>query len=233
MKDQDESLSFNVIVVDSRPLLEGKSFSSRQHDIPINWSRLTHLTHGVESLTINPGRALLKSLISQNLPCTYVLLPLLSTLLPRASLVLLGASALHSDGSLYSRAGTALIAMLAKEHRVPVVACVETYKFGEKVVLDAVACNELGEVGDLLEIPFGIVPGSSVRAGSGLGFGERDEDEEDFGRKKGGKGAEVVAVHLLYDLTPPSLITAVCTEVSRTTCSKATSLRRRALISTV
>lgn len=63
----------------------------------------------------------------------------------RADLVLLGTAALLSDGSLYSRAGTALVAMLAKESRIPVVACCETYKFGEKVMLDAVTGNELGE----------------------------------------------------------------------------------------
>ena len=120
------------------------------------------------------------------MPCTYVLLPLLSSILPRCSLVLLGASALHSDGALYSRAGTALVAMLAKEHRVPVVACVETYKFGERVVLDGVASNELGDGQALLE--------GSV------------------GSKKPAEG--VIPLSLMYDLTPPSLITAVCTEVS-------------------
>jgi translation initiation factor eIF-2B subunit delta len=65
--------------------------------------------------------------------------------LHKASLVLLGTAALLSDGALYSRAGTAMVAMLAKENRIPVVACCETYKFGEKVVLDAVTGNEKGE----------------------------------------------------------------------------------------
>lgn len=50
-----------------------------------------------------------------------------------------------SDGALYSRAGTAMVAMLAKESKIPVVACCETYKFGDKIVLDAVTGNELGE----------------------------------------------------------------------------------------
>jgi translation initiation factor eIF-2B subunit delta len=59
--------------------------------------------------------------------------------------VLLGTAALFSDGSLYSRAGTAAVAMLAKENRIPVVAACETYKFGERVLLDAVTGNELGE----------------------------------------------------------------------------------------
>ncbi|KAK8854538.1 hypothetical protein IAR55_003277 [Kwoniella newhampshirensis] len=161
MRNEDPEASFKVIVVDSRPLLE--------------------------------GRQLLEALSFSGLPCTYIILPLLSSILPQADLVLLGASALHSDGALYSRSGTAMVAMLAKEHRVPVVACVETYKFGEKVVLDGVATNELGDTAGLLDLPngkrFGLV----------------------------GKGKDLpttlTPLHLVYDVTPPSLITAVCTEI--------------------
>ncbi|WVQ80036.1 hypothetical protein IAT38_002137 [Cryptococcus sp. DSM 104549] len=161
LKSQDRDASFNVIVVDSRPLLEGKS--------------------------------LLDALTSAGLPCTYILLPLLSTILRQADLVLLGAAALHSDGALYSRAGTAVVAMLAKEHRVPVVACVETYKFGEKVVLDGVATNELGNVDELLKIP----------------------GNKPFELSKEGKAVprQLTPLHVVYDVTPPSLITAVCTEI--------------------
>ncbi|ORY32127.1 putative translation initiation factor eIF-2B delta subunit [Naematelia encephala] len=157
MRSKDPSASFSVIVVDSRPLNEGKH--------------------------------LLSALKSAGVPCTYTLLPLLSAVLPGTNLVLLGASALHSDGALYSRAGTAVVAMLAKECRVPVMACVETYKFGERVVLDAVASNELGDAEALLDIPV-----------KGLGLG------------KGGKDG-VLPLSLTYDLTPPALITVVCTEI--------------------
>lgn len=147
------------------------------------------------------GRALLESLTQAGLQCTYLLLPLLSSVLDRTSLVLLGGSALHSDGALYSRAGTALVAMLAKEHRVPVVACVETYKFGERVVLDGVATNELGNGVDLLDIPTNTIlsikkPQDKPAHGSGI--------------------PNLTPLSLMYDLTPPSLITAVCTEVSAT-----------------
>ena len=103
----------------------------------------------------------------------------------RASLVLLGASALHADGALYSRAGTALVATLAKEYRVPVVACVETYKFGERVALDGVGLNELGDPKDVLR-----VPNLEEREVEGLN-----------------------GLVLMYDLTAPELITTVCTEV--------------------
>ncbi|WRT68686.1 uncharacterized protein IL334_005666 [Kwoniella shivajii] len=167
MKAADPEAGFKVIVVDSRPLLEGRQF--------------------------------LEALSSAGLSCTYIFLPLLSSILPQADLVLLGGSALHSDGALYSRSGTALVAMLAKEHRVPVVACVETYKFGEKVVLDGVATNELGRTEGLLDLP----------CGKNFGLNKKESDNP----KTGGGRNNLTPLHLVYDVTPPSLITAVCTEI--------------------
>ena len=35
--------------------------------------------------------------------------------------------------------------MLATSYAVPVVVCCETYKFGERIQLDAVVANEMGE----------------------------------------------------------------------------------------
>ncbi|KAJ4472199.1 eukaryotic translation initiation factor 2B delta subunit [Lentinula aciculospora] len=104
---------FSVIVVDSRPLLEGKA-----------------LLHSLTS-TVPP------------IPCTYALLPALPSLITDADIVLLGAHSLHANGSVYSRAGTAMVAMLAKEHTVPVMLCCETYKFSETVMLDGFGKNEL------------------------------------------------------------------------------------------
>jgi translation initiation factor eIF-2B subunit delta len=62
-----------------------------------------------------------------------------------ATTVFLGAHSLHSNGAVYSRAGTAVVAMMAKEHNVPVVVCCETYKYSETVMLDGFGKNELGE----------------------------------------------------------------------------------------
>ncbi len=81
--------------------------------------------------------------------------------------------------------------MLAKEHKVPVVACVETYKFGERVVLDGVASNELGDAQVLFDIPANKAVGVKKPVNQAL-----------------------TPLCLMYDLTPPNLITAVCTEVS-------------------
>lgn len=58
--------------------------------------------------------------------------------------VLVGAHSICANGAVYSRAGTAIVAMIAKNHSVPVVVCCETYKFSDLVVLDAFGKNELG-----------------------------------------------------------------------------------------
>ncbi|BEJ08619.1 hypothetical protein CcaverHIS641_0507130 [Cutaneotrichosporon cavernicola] len=158
MKAKDRNASFSVVVVDSRPLQE--------------------------------GRELLATLTAGGIPCTYTLLPLAATAISRASLVLLGGSSLNSDGALHSRAGTAVVAMLAKEYRVPVVACVETFKLSERVALDDLANNELGAAHDLFSIP--TAPALQL--------------PEPLPKS-------LSTLTLLYDLTPPEHITAVCTEV--------------------
>ncbi|GAA6034322.1 hypothetical protein JCM8097_002667 [Rhodosporidiobolus ruineniae] len=110
---------FSVVVVDSRPLYEGKN--------------------------------LLHALRSASIPTTYVLLPSLSLILPRVSLCLLGTHALLSNGSMFARAGTAMVAMMLKERGVPVVCCCETYKFSERVMLDSIVGNERATPRPLLE----------------------------------------------------------------------------------
>lgn len=78
--------------------------------------------------------------------CTYALLPALPSLMTEVTTVLLGAHSLSSNGAVYSRAGTALVAMMAKGHSVPVMVCCETYKFSEGVMVDGFGKNELGKL---------------------------------------------------------------------------------------
>jgi len=59
-------------------------------------------------------------------------------------MVLVGAHALYSNGAVYSRAGTAMVSMMAKTNNVPVVVCCETYKFSDGVMVDGFSKNELG-----------------------------------------------------------------------------------------
>jgi translation initiation factor eIF-2B subunit delta len=59
--------------------------------------------------------------------------------------VFLGAYTLLVNGHLMSRAGTAMVAMVASAYNVPVIVCCETYKFCERVQIDSICFNELGD----------------------------------------------------------------------------------------
>lgn len=90
------------------------------------------------------GKRLLAVLSEAGIQCTYLLLPALGSVINEVSTVLVGAHSIHTNGAVYSRAGTALVAMMAKRHSVPVVVCCETYKFSENIQLDSFTKNELG-----------------------------------------------------------------------------------------
>jgi len=156
----DEGREFSVIVVDSRPMLEGKK--------------------------------LLSVLANAGLQCTYVLLPAVGAVISEVSMVLVGAHSIHSNGAVFSRAGTALVAMMAKRHSVPVVVCCETYKYSETVQLDSFTKNELAPLGNLFD-SFPLVKSKNTLTT------ELQDNLE--------------ILNPLYDLTPPSCITAVVTEV--------------------
>jgi len=156
LNTHEKGKRFSVIVVDSPPLLEGK--------------------------------ALLRTLTNTNppIPCTYALLPALPALMTEVTTVLLGAHSLSANGAVYSRAGTALVAMIAKEHSVPVMVCCETYKFSEGVMLDGFGKNELAPAR----------------------FSAPTKDSQPLPPT-----LNLEILNPLYDLTPPSSITAVVTEV--------------------
>jgi len=135
----------------------------------------------VDSLPLGEAKHLLHTLTSAGIPTTYITLPALPSILSSVTTVLLGAHALHSNGALFSRAGTALVAMMARSRGVPVLVCCETYKFSDGVSLDSFTKNELAPA-----------------------------------PKKSPNSTNPPNLHVLsplYDLTPPSNITAVVTEV--------------------
>ncbi|CAI9110001.1 OLC1v1009953C2 [Oldenlandia corymbosa var. corymbosa] len=103
---------FRVVVVDSRPKLEGK--------------------------------LLLRRLVGKGISCTYTHINAVSYIMHEATRVFLGASSVLSNGTVYSRVGTACVAMVAHQFRVPVLICCEAYKFHERVQLDSICSNELG-----------------------------------------------------------------------------------------
>ena len=90
------------------------------------------------------GQALLRRLVAKGLSCTYTHINAVSYIMHEVTRVLLGASAVLSNGTVYSRVGTSCVAMVAHAFHVPVLICCEAYKFHERVQLDSICSNELG-----------------------------------------------------------------------------------------
>lgn len=84
------------------------------------------------------------------LKCTYTLLTGLSYAFKDVTKVLIGAHTVLANGAVYARAGTAIVAMTAKDRHVPVLVCCETYKFSERVQLDSIVTNEVMHDGTLM-----------------------------------------------------------------------------------
>ncbi|KAJ3222403.1 Eukaryotic translation initiation factor 2B, subunit 4 delta, 67kDa, partial [Clydaea vesicula] len=98
------------------------------------------------------GKELLKRLVATGIPCTYILSNALGVVMKEVTKVIVGASALFSNGAVMSRAGTAVVAMMANEFQVPFIVCCETYKFSDVVRLDSFVWNEIGDSDELLDL---------------------------------------------------------------------------------
>lgn len=96
------------------------------------------------------GKALLKKLCNIGIKCTYIATNASAYIMKNVTKVILGASAILSNGAVISRVGTAVIAMAAYEEKVPVIFCCETYKFSENVRLDSFVWNEIGDPDELV-----------------------------------------------------------------------------------
>jgi translation initiation factor eIF-2B subunit delta len=109
---------FRVILVDSRPMLDGKD--------------------------------MLDTLNKAGIECSYIMFNAVSYVMKEVTKVFLGASALMSDGSIFSRVGTAGVALIARNYNVPVLVCTETYKISHRVQMESITGNELGNPNELI-----------------------------------------------------------------------------------
>jgi translation initiation factor eIF-2B subunit delta len=98
----------------------------------------------VDSRPNHEGQGLLRRLVAKGISCTYTHINAVSYIMHEVTRVFLGASSVLSNGTVYSRVGTALVAMVAHAFGVPVLVCCEAYKFHERVQLDSICFNELG-----------------------------------------------------------------------------------------
>ncbi|XP_042438239.1 translation initiation factor eIF-2B subunit delta-like [Zingiber officinale] len=107
----------------------------------------------VDSRPKHEGQILLRRLVAKGLNCTYTHINAISYIMHEVTRVFLGAASVLSNGTVYSRVGTACVAMVAKAYRVPVLICCEAYKFHERVQLDSICFNELGDPDAILKVP--------------------------------------------------------------------------------
>lgn len=155
--------NFRVIVVDSRPLLEGQE--------------------------------MLRYLRKLNIECSYCLLSAVTYVLKDVTKVLLGASSLSSDGSVFGRVGTAVIAMAAHHQHIPVLFFSETYKISYRVFTESITSNEIGDPDEV------IIP---IRASN-----KNEESKSDAAPSTD----DVKRLNLLYDLTPAEFVSGIVTEL--------------------
>ena len=92
---------------------------------------------------------MMSRLIKDGIECTYSLLNGLMYEIRNANKVFLGGSAVLSNGNLMGKIGTSMVALAGHTFKHPVIAFCETYKFSDKVNLDALSSNELGSPSDL------------------------------------------------------------------------------------
>ena len=166
---EEEKSTFRVIVVDSQPLLEGRRLLSQLRKY------------------------------APQIECTYVLLHALTYVLQDVTKVVMGASALMSDGSVWGRAGSACVALAAHAEHIPVLVCSETYKISNRVQLESLTSNELGS-------PYDAV--SAADEGTTNARSTSDAKPAMTPHHKNLK-----QLNLLYDLTPASFVSGIVTEL--------------------
>ncbi|KAL4713853.1 hypothetical protein ACJJTC_015507 [Scirpophaga incertulas] len=144
------------------------------------------------------GREMLRRLTVHGVPCTYVDITALSFIMSSVQKVVLGASALLVNGSVLGAVGTAGVALAARACNVPVLVACETHKFSERVQTDAFVYNEIGDPDQLV-----------------------DKFDDNSPLKDWRNNKNLTPLNLTYDVTPPSLVTAVVTELAILPCTSA------------
>jgi translation initiation factor eIF-2B subunit delta len=75
------------------------------------------------------GREVAKRLSHHGIACKYTLIQGISALINQTTKVFLGVSYVLGNGGVVGDIGTSMVAYYASQHKVPVIAFCETYKF--------------------------------------------------------------------------------------------------------
>ncbi|RAH56261.1 IF-2B-domain-containing protein [Aspergillus piperis CBS 112811] len=185
----------------------------------------------IDSRPLFEGKNLARTLANAGLDVQYSLMNGISHAIKDATKVFLGAHAMTSNGRLYSRVGTALVAMSAKERaggvEVPVIVCCETVKFTDRVALDSIVVNEIADADELVTVePVQQLTGlpdpavqpavepkkggkaSSAPVETSTAAQSKSSPLEDWK-----ESANLQLLNIMYDVTPAEYVDMVVTEM--------------------
>eukprot|EP01099_Mayorella_cantabrigiensis_P002743 TRINITY_DN2213_c0_g4_i1.p1 TRINITY_DN2213_c0_g4~~TRINITY_DN2213_c0_g4_i1.p1 ORF type:complete len:566 (+),score=160.56 TRINITY_DN2213_c0_g4_i1:114-1811(+) len=184
----------------------------------------------VDSDPLREGKTLLNNLVTLGIECTYTLINAVSYVMNEATKVIVGASAVLSNGTVVSRAGTSVIALVANARHIPVLVACETFKFSERVQLDSITYNELGNPDSLLSKD-GSDPDSSSGSNNSSGTTSTPANNNTINtnnnnsnnNSENNSSSELLRdwrniptlklLNLTYDLTPTSLVDLLITDL--------------------
>ncbi|KAI9001652.1 hypothetical protein BC832DRAFT_135283 [Gaertneriomyces semiglobifer] len=122
LKAHSDGIKFEVVVVDGRPLHEGKALLKALTTTGIKCRGC--LISGIGKVMKDDAKRLK---------------------------VIIGTSALLANGAILGRVGTASICCLAKTYQIKVIALCESYKFSDECRLDSFTWNEIGNPEDIVD----------------------------------------------------------------------------------
>lgn len=209
---REEKKKFKVVVVDSRPLFEGRN-----------------LVRSLLRAGMCEGGEL------EGCQVIYSLMSGLTDTLEQNSVTkcFLGASGMLGNGGLYSRCGSAMVAMMAKTYKIPVLVLAETVKFTAKMAVDSLSLNEVGDVDALVErrekqtLTSDSVPAKADdnKGKKGGGGGKKKAATNDDDKEQDNDAAEnsvlsswrdqpnLYLLNLMYDVTPKEYLDMVICEL--------------------
>ena len=134
----------DTIMVMGQGLVLERLFISAKNDHGLDFTVIV-----VDTCPSFNGRALARRLSVKGVKVVYTLIQGASALINTATKLFIGASYVLGNGGVVSTVGTSMVAYLASQHKVPVIAFCETYKFTQRVNLDQIKNNELGDPREL------------------------------------------------------------------------------------
>lgn len=178
LQSHENGVRFRVIVVDSRPLFEGRNLALTlmRAGVQVEYVTFSGITHAIKAATV----------------------------------VLLGAHSMTSNGRLQSRIGTASIAMQAHKADLPVIVLCESVKFSGKVALDSIVLNEVAPAEELLlpsKVHAPASPPTTDKKGETI-----DDEAKTLSLNDWRDIPNLQILNLMYDVTPAEYIRVVICE---------------------